>query len=81
MMFPIVSRECYRSLKKNSSKQKSSVIHFMNAIHHFCGGWKLQGSDGNEKNQTNHGSVTTPLRWRDLVLERALESTRMDAEG
>lgn len=53
----------------------------MNAIHHFCGGWKLQGSDGNEKNQTNHGSVTTPLRWRDLVLERALESTRMDAEG
>ena len=42
MMFPIVSRECYRSLKKNSSKQKSSVIHFMNAIHHFWGG----GGDG-----------------------------------
>lgn len=35
--------------KKKSSKQKSSVIHFMNAIYHFCGGWESQGADGNEK--------------------------------
>lgn len=47
MMFPIVSRECYRSLKKNSSKQKSSVIHFMNAIHHFWG--VVKEMDENEK--------------------------------
>ena len=52
MMFPIVSRECYRSLKKNSSKQKSSVIHFMNAIYHFWRGVVVvKGMDGNEKNK------------------------------
>lgn len=38
--------------KKNSSKQKSSVIHFMNAIHHFWRGVVVvKGMDGNEKNK------------------------------
>lgn len=45
---------------KNSSKQKSSVIHFMNAIHHFCKGMMVKGKDENEKNQTNCGSVASP---------------------
>lgn len=46
--------------EKNSSKQKSSVIHFMNAIHHFCKGMMVKGKDENEKNQTNCGSVASP---------------------
>lgn len=55
--------------KKNFSKQKSSVIHFMNAMHPFCGGRGGEGDGWEWENQTNRDSVASPQRLKNLALE------------
>lgn len=49
--------------EKNSSKQKSSVIHFMNAIHHFCRGMMVKGKDENEKIKQTVEVLQLPKDW------------------